>query len=101
MSWCHDDLIREQAGIYDTLTPQEKMARCKIRRDMQLKRWHEYDKLFDKNQNFREELLENVNQAEYSHIYINNFNGNFNSKGGIGLLTISNMSSKSFKVSDT
>ena len=52
MSWSHEDLIREAAGVYDSFTPQEKMARCKIRREMQLRRWKEYDKMFDESQNF-------------------------------------------------
>ena len=69
LSWCHDDLIREAAGIYDTLQPQEKMARCKIRRQMQLKRWHEYDRLFDDEQKFRKGEIDHVNNEDYSFIF--------------------------------
>ena len=69
LSWCHDDLIREAAGIYDTLQPQEKMARCKIRRQMQLKRWHEYDRLFDDEQKFRKNEIDHVNNEDYSFIF--------------------------------
>ena len=44
MSWAHDDLIRDLRSGYDQLTPQEKMARCKLRRREQLERYLIFDR---------------------------------------------------------
>ena len=47
--WAHDDLLREcgPGSLYSQLTPQQKMAKCKIRREHQVQRWFEYDRLLN------------------------------------------------------
>ena len=36
---------------------------------MQLKRWHEYDRLFDDEQKFRKGEIDHVNNEDYSFIF--------------------------------
>lgn len=106
MSWAHDDLIRETGpgSAYSQLQPQQKMAKCKVRREIQVQRWFEYDRFLNSYTNNHQisqnSSAKNINNLLASAGKINNSkqsNNNNDLQGTIFQNNNTNIFSTSFQ----